>query len=99
MSTIRRPAGLLGRDRAIHPRMRSNFIQSENSDLAQFLQTALRLRGELANRFQIIAEQFEPIWRISVGRKHIDDPAAAGKFAGILDSLNALVAAFDEPGG
>ena len=61
-------------------------------------EAALRLRRELADRLDLVAEELEAVRRLGVGREHIEDAAAPAELAGQLDRLRVPVAVLDQPG-
>ncbi len=65
----------------------------------QFAEAALRLRRKLADGVDVVAEQFQTVRRLGVGRVDVEDAAATAELAGQLDGLRVLVAVGNEPGG
>ena len=56
------------------------------------MQRALRERRERADRFDLVAEELDPERLAAGGRKDVDDAAAHGEMAALLDALDPLVA-------
>ncbi len=63
------------------------------------LQRALGFRVEGADRFDLVAEEFESYRLGGVERKDVENAAAHGELAGDLDHFGAHHPAFSEPGG
>ncbi len=62
-------------------------------------EAALRGRRERADGVDLVAEELQTLRRLGVGRKHVEDAAAATELAGQFDRVGTLVAVIDEPGG
>ena len=78
-----------GRSRRARRGARRRDRSSRVGDLAQ---RALRERRERADLLDLVAEELDP-QRLAAGRReHIDEPAADGELAALLDPLDALVA-------
>ena len=66
--------------------------RAEDQQFADFVEAALRLCGEVADRFQIVAEEFEPDGIGGVGWEQVEDAAALAEFAGEFDGIDPLIA-------
>ena len=64
---------------------------------AQWTDAELGLGIEGADRFQRVAEEIEPDRRRRAGRIEVEDAAAGGEFADVVDRADAHVAAVGEP--
>ena len=57
---------------------------------------ALARRIELADRLHLVAEQLDPHRRGAMGRKHVEDPAAHGELAALLDERHPRITRADQ---
>ena len=72
-------------------------VGPQDHEFGLLRQAALGVRGERANRLEFVAEEFEPHGVGGVGGEEIDDAAALGELAGVLDRLAALEAVVVQP--
>ncbi len=70
----------------------------QHYNLLQLPRTPLCSDGKRPNRFHFVAKKLQPHRLIRIERENIEDAAAAGKLAGQLARINALVSVVDEPG-
>ena len=68
-------------------------------DRVRVAQRALGEGREPAQRLDLDVEQLDADGALLRGREDVDDPAAQGELAALLDLLDALVAGADEVGG
>ena len=64
----------------------------------QIAQAPLCIRRELANRFDLVAQELDPIRRLGIGRIDINDAPAAAEFPGNFHRFHALKVSLDQPG-
>ncbi len=65
----------------------------------QLPQAALSVGGELADRFDVVAQEFEAIGSLGIRGIDVQDAAPTAEFAGDFNRLHALEAALDQPFG
>ncbi len=75
----------------------SQFAGGGQGDGVDFFARDLRERIELAQRFQFVAEKFQPHRPRAGGRPDIEDAAAQGDFAFLRDLRLGFVALFLQP--
>ena len=73
------------------------FADRREIERAQWTDAELRLGIEGADRFQRVAEEIEPDRRRGAGRIEVEDAAAGGEFADVVDRADAHEAAVGEP--
>src|SRR5262249_12123871 len=64
-------------------------------DDLEFLQTSLRLRRELTDRFNFVAEEREPVRRLRIRREDVENAPAPAEFTRKLDRFGPLEATID----
>ena len=62
------------------------------------VQAALVGHPELADLLDLVAEELDPQRMLLGGREHVEDAAADGDLAAVLDQVGAGVADLDQPG-
>ncbi|MCU0225042.1 MAG: hypothetical protein MUF27_13455 [Acidobacteria bacterium] len=85
---VEQVVGLAGADRRLARRQEREAVDARGS--------ALRAGVEAANRFDLVAEQFDPQRRVLLRRPEVEQPAAPGKVARGGDDVHHAVALGDD---
>ncbi len=79
--------------------VRSELSTGRDRHRLERVERALRGKGELAQRGDLVTPQLGADGTFTGGRKDVDDPAPDGELAAALDYVVALVAHRDQPSG